>query len=133
MANVTKRTETAPMPRGAGQQIVQRLRKELYSALHLLDKKDRPLDILLAEQIERDPATTLNKLSFMLPRDVNLTGDASEFAQALGDVAARIAEQNAILKHAPLQEASEDAHFIDITPENLDDDQKLTEKSSKSG
>ena len=119
------------MPRGAGQQVVQRLRKELYSALHLLDKKDRPLDRLLADQIERDPATTLNKLSFMLPKDVNLTGDASEFAQALGDVAARIAEQSAILKHAPLQEASDDAQIIDITPENPDDEQKLPVKSSK--
>ena len=131
MPNTTKKTESAPMPRGAGQQVVQRLRKELYSALHLLDKKDRPLDRLLADQIERDPATTLNKLSFMLPKDVNLTGDASEFAQALGDVAARIAEQNAILRHAPLQEASDDAQIIDITPENSDDDQKLTEKASK--
>jgi len=131
MANITKKTETAPMPRGAGQQVVQRLRKELYSALHLLDKKDRPLDRLLADQIERDPATTLNKLSFMLPKDVNLTGDASEFAQALGDVAARIAEQNAILRHAPLQEASDDAQIIDITPENPEQSADLTGKASK--
>ena len=120
-----------PRGSGHGQQITSRLRKEIYSALSLCKKNGQPLDMLLAEQIQRDAAGTLSKLSKFVPQEVNLTGEGSEFSLALGEVAARIAEQNAILKHAPLQEASDDAQIIDITPENLEDEQNLTEKSSK--
>ena len=128
-----KRAAGGGRPRGSGegQHIASRLRKEIYSALSLCKKNGQPLDMLLAEQIQRDAAGTLQKLSKFVPQEVNISGEGSEFSLALGEVAARIAEQNVILRHAPLQEASEGAQLIDITPENPDDSADLTGKPSK--
>jgi hypothetical protein len=120
-----------PRGSGHGQQITSRLRKEIYSALDICKKNGQPLDMLLSKQIQLDAAGTLSKLSKFVPQEVNLSGQGSEFSLALGEVAARIAEQNAILKHAPLQEASDDAQLIDITPEISEESSDLPEKSSK--
>lgn len=127
-----KRRPGRPVGTGGAAHITARLRKEIYSALDICKKNGQPLDMLLSKQIQQDAAGTLSKLSKFVPQEVNISGEGSEFSLALGEVAARIAEQNVILRHAPLQEASDDAQLIDITPENSDDDQKLTGKASKS-
>ena len=129
--NQVRKANGRPRGSGEGQHIASRLRKEIYGALDICKKNGMPLDMLLSKQIQQDAAGTLSKLSKFVPQEVNLTGEGSEFSLALGEVAARIAEQNAILKHAPLQEASEDAQIIDITPENPEDSQKLPGKASK--
>lgn len=129
--NQVRKANGRPRGSGEGQHIASRLRKEIYSALSLCKKNGQPLDMLLAEQIQRDAAGTLQKLSKFVPQEVNISGEGSEFSLALGEVAARIAEQNAILRHAPLQEASEDAQLIDITPEKPEESSDLPEKSSK--
>jgi len=120
-----------PRGSGHGQQITSRLRKEIYSALDICKKNGQPLDMLLSKQIQQDAAGTLSKLSKFVPQEVNISGEGSEFSLALGEVAARIAEQNAILRHAPLQEASDDAQLIDITPEISEESSDLPGKSSK--
>jgi len=120
-----------PRGSGHGQQITSRLRKEIYSALDICKKNGQPLDMLLSKQIQLDAAGTLSKLSKFVPQEVNISGEGSEFSLALGEVAARIAEQNAILRHAPLQEASDDAQLIDITPEISEESSDLPGKSSK--
>ena len=120
--NQVRKANGRPRGSGEGQHIASRLRKEIYSALSLCKKNGQPLDMLLAEQIQMDAAGTLQKLSKFVPQEVNINGESSEFSLALGEVAARIAEQNAILRHADLQTASEDAQLVDITPENQDED-----------
>ena len=129
--NQVRKANGRPRGSGEGQHIASRLRKEIYGALDIRKKNGQPLDMLLSKQIQQDAAGTLSKLSKFVPQEVNISGEGSEFSLALGEVAARIAEQNAILRHAPLQEASDDAQIIDITPENPENSQKLPVKSSK--
>ena len=97
---------TRAVPYGGGQQIVTRLRKELWGALNIQKGRNRPLDMLLADQIDRDAAGTLNKLAKFLPQEVSV-GATSDFALALGEVAQRI--------------QSSTAGIIDVTPDNSKD------------
>jgi len=113
---VIKNKAGRPPGTGHGQQVVSRLRQELHTAFGLLNRRGRPISELLAEQLEKDAASTLNKLSSFLPREVNLTGSNSEFSLALGEVANRINEQNELLA-ASLQESDNTSQVIDITPE----------------
>ena len=83
--------------KGAGQQVVAKLRQELYRAFDKLESKGKPIHSILADQIEQDAAGTLSKLSRFLPQEVNV-GGGSEFALALGEVAKRIAEQNSLIQ-----------------------------------
>jgi hypothetical protein len=129
--NQVRKANGRPRGRGEGQNIASRLRKEIYGALDICKKNGQPLDMLLSKQIQLDAAGTLSKLSKFVPQEVNINGEGSEFSLALGEVAARIAEQNAILRHAPLQEASEDAQLIDITPEKPEESSDLPGKASK--
>jgi len=94
---------TRVVPYGGGQQIVTRLRKELWGALNIQKGRNRPLDMLLADQIDRDAAGTLNKLAKFLPQEVSV-GATSDFALALGEVAQRIQAST--------------TGIIDITPDN---------------
>ena len=119
MNTVIKNKAGRPPGTGHGQQVVSRLRQELHTAFGLLNRRGRPISELLAEQLEKDAASTLNKLSSFLPREVNLTGSNSEFSLALGEVANRINEQNELLA-ASLQESDNIGQVIDITPENQD-------------
>ena len=119
MNTVIKNKAGRPPGTGHGQQVVSRLRQELHTAFGLLNRRGRPISELLAEQLEKDAASTLNKLSSFLPREVNLTGSNSEFSLALGEVANRINEQNELLA-ASLQESDSTSQVIDITPENQD-------------
>ena len=79
-----------------GESIVQRLRMDLNRAFDVLEKRNRPLHKLLADQIEQDASGALSKLSKFLPQEVSL-GGGSDFAVALGEVAKRISERNDIL------------------------------------
>jgi len=117
---VVKNKGGRPPGTGHGQQVVSRLRQELHTAFGLLNRRGRPISELLAEQLEKDAASTLNKLSSFLPREVNLTGSNSEFSLALGEVANRINEQNELLS-ASLEEANDMKQVIDITVENVED------------
>ena len=115
MSNEIKRQER----QGNGQQIVTRLRKELWGALNIQKGRNRPLDMLLADQIDKDAAGTLNKLSKFLPQEVSV-GATSDFALALGEVAQRIqASTTGIIDVTPdysnseLGDDAQDAEIID--------------------
>jgi len=116
--NELKPVNKGGRPRGSGeaQQITQRLRREIYSALDICKKNGHPLDMLLSEQIQQDAAGTLSKLSKFVPQEVSLGGEGSAFALALGEVAARIADS------LPEGEPN-NTQLIDITPEKTDDQQ----------
>ena len=105
--------------KGHGQQIVARLRAEMYRAFDKLEGRGKPIHTLIADQIEQDAAGTLNKLSKFLPQEVSV-GGGSEFALALGEVAKRISERNDILAlkegaipHEEAGESIQDAEIID--------------------
>ena len=118
MVNELKKQNGRPKGSGTGQQITARLRKEIYSALHITEKRGKPVDILIADQLEKDASGTISKLSKLLPQDVNVTGAGSEFALALQDVATRITEANRILDakdiHLPEQGKVESIQGADI-------------------
>ena len=113
MVSIVKNKGGRPPGSGHGQQIVTRIRKEILGAFDIVKRKNRPIDVLLAEQLEKDAAQTLNK-------DVNITGGGSEFSLALSEVAERIAENSQLLRDASLQESDNIGQVIDITPENQD-------------
>lgn len=141
MVNELKKQNGRPKGSGTGQQITARLRKEIYSALHITEKRGKPVDILIADQLEKDASGTISKLSKLLPQDVNVTGAGSEFALALQDVATRIGEANRILdaKDIPLpkQGNGNDAQDADIiehsefTPEP--NEENATKPKKKAG
>ena len=75
----------------AGQAVVSKLRTELHRAFDVLERKNRPLHKLLADQIEDDTAASLQKLARFLPAEVNVNA-GSELSLALAAVAQRIGE-----------------------------------------
>ena len=91
-----------------GESIVQRLRMDLNRAFDVLEKRNRPLHKLLADQIEQDASGALSKLSKFLPQEVSL-GGGSDFAVALGEVAKRIQERNDILALKEVAISNEEA------------------------
>ena len=111
-----------PVGSGGGQQITARLRKEIYSALNICKKNGYPLDQLLAQQIQQDAAGTLSKLSKFVPQEVNLGEGGSEFAQALGQIAIKIAQ-------ADIATAGKQGQLIDITPKTTE--QTVTQTDTK--
>ncbi len=117
-----KKRAGRPVGTGGAAHITQRLRKEIYSALSICKKNGHPLDMLLAEQIQQDAAGTLSKLSKFVPQEVNLGEGGSEFAQALGQIAIKIAE-------ADLPSAGKQGQLIDITPETPE--QTVTKTDTK--
>ena len=134
MVSIVKNKGGRPPGSGHGQQIVTRIRKEILGAFDIVKRKNRPIDVLLAEQLERDAAQTLNKLSSFLPKDVNITGGGSEFSLALSEVAERIAENSQLLRDASLEEANDMKQVIDITAENVEEAEivpKIVPKSDK--
>ena len=94
-----------------GESIVQRLRMDLNRAFDVLEKRNRPLHKLLADQIEQDASGALSKLSKFLPQEVSL-GGGSDFAVALGEVAKRIQERNDILALKEVAISNEEAGEI---------------------
>ena len=104
-----------------GESIVQRLRMDLNRAFDVLEKRNRPLHKLLADQIEQDASGALSKLSKFLPQEVSL-GGGSDFAVALGEVAKRIQERNDILALKEVAISNEEAG------ENIQDAEIIDEK-----
>lgn len=127
-----------PKGSGTGQQITARLRKEIYSALDLTARAGKPLDMLIADQLQVDAAGTISKLSKLLPQEVKIDGAGSEFALALADVATRIQEANRIFDAKPVPLSSDgkgddvqDAEIIDETIDNVEPGKDLVPKSKK--
>ena len=116
MSNPSNKRLGRPEGVGNGQQIVARLRKELWGALNIQKGRNRPLDMLLADQIDRDAAGTLNKLSKFLPQEVSV-GATSDFALALGEVAQRIQATT--------------AGIIDVTPDYSKDEYVSTAQDAE--
>ena len=87
-----------PAGSGGGQQLVERVRRELTSAFNILERKKKPLHKLLADQLEADASKTLNLMGKYLNQQLNVDNFGSEFKLALEDVASRISEQNQLLK-----------------------------------
>ena len=104
-----------------GESIVQRSRMDLNRAFDVLEKRNRPLHKLLADQIEQDASGALSKLSKFLPQEVSL-GGGSDFAVALGEVAKRIQERNDILALKEVAISNEEAG------ENIQDAEIIDEK-----
>ena len=75
------------------------LRRELSAALDIQQRRGKPLRLLLADAIERDPAGTISKVSRILPQDINISADES-FTEALGEVSRRMKViQNKTIEH----------------------------------
>jgi len=116
-----------------GESIVQRLRMDLNRAFDVLEKRNRPLHKLLADQIEQDASGALSKLSKFLPQEVSL-GGGSDFAVALGEVAKRISERNDILAlkevaipHEEAGESIQNAEIIEEKDEEVVQTRKLVQ------
>ena len=116
-----------------GESIVQRLRMDLNRAFDVLEKRNRPLHKLLADQIEQDASGALSKLSKFLPQEVSL-GGGSDFAVALSEVAKRIQERNDILAlkegaipHEEGGKTVEDAEIIEEKDQEVVQTRKLVQ------
>jgi len=138
MGNEVKNLGGRPRGSGTGQQITARLRKEIYSALDITKKAGKPLDMLIADQLQQDAAGTINKLSRLLPQEVKLDGAGSEFALALADVATRIQEANRIIDAKPVHlsgegkgEQVQDAVIIEESIDNLEPEADMVPKTKK--
>lgn len=73
------------LPKGGGQQAVQRLRLELYRGLDLLDQRGKPLHTLIADSLEADTPKALSALARFLPSDVKIEGSVT-LVSALDDI-----------------------------------------------
>ena len=92
----------------AGQAVVSKLRTELHRAFDVLERKNRPLHKLLADQIEDDAAGSLQKLARFLPAEVNVSA-GSELSLALAAVAQRIGENKREMVEVPIEQTAEAA------------------------
>jgi hypothetical protein len=92
----------------AGQAVVSKLRTELHRAFDVLERKNRPLHKLLADQIEDDAAGSLQKLARFLPAEVNVSA-GSELSLALAAVAQRIGENKREMLEVPIEQTASDA------------------------
>lgn len=91
-----------------GTRVIGKLRFELHRAFDVLERKNRPLHKLLADQIEDDAAGSLQKLARFLPAEVNVSA-GSELSLALAAVAQRIGENKREMRELPSQGAASDA------------------------
>lgn len=101
-----KGVKNRPKPvrgRGNGQQVVVRLRRELETALEILEGEDRPLSMLLAESLKDDAPRTLAALGRYLPTQVSIEAD-SGFLTALQQVGEAI-------------QLERGTNMIDVTPD----------------
>jgi len=64
-------------PKGGGQQMVQRLRLELYRSIDLLESRGKPLHTLIADSMEADTPKALSALARFLPSDVKIEGSVT--------------------------------------------------------
>ena len=108
----------------AGQAVVSKLRTELHRAFDVLERKNRPLHKLLADQIEDDAAGSLQKLARFLPAEVNVSA-GSELSLALAAVAQRIGENKREMRAVSSEKTAND------TLEHVDDAVIIEEKPSE--
>ena len=108
----------------AGQAVVSKLRTELHRAFDVLERKNRPLHKLLADQIEDDAAGSLQKLARFLPAEVNVSA-GSELSLALAAVAQRIGENKREMAVVPIEQTAND------TLDHVDDAVIIEEKASE--
>mgnify|MGYP000067562931 CR=1 FL=1 len=108
----------------SGAQIVGKLRFELHRAFDVLERKNRPLHKLLADQIEDDAAGSLQKLARFLPAEVNVSA-GSELSLALAAVAQRIGENKREMAVVPIEQTASDAL------DHVDDAVIIEEKASE--
>jgi hypothetical protein len=91
-----------------GTRVIGKLRFELHRAFDVLERKNRPLHKLLADQIEDDAAGSLQKLARFLPAEVNVNA-GSELSLALAAVAQRIGENKREMRELPIEQTASDA------------------------
>jgi hypothetical protein len=91
-----------------GTRVIGKLRFELHRAFDVLERKNRPLHKLLADQIEDDAAGSLQKLARFLPAEVNVSA-GSELSLALAAVAQRIGENKREMLEVPIEQTASDA------------------------
>lgn len=108
----------------SGTQIVSKLRTELHRAFDVLERKNRPLHKLLADQIEDDAAGSLQKLARFLPAEVNVSA-GSELSLALAAVAQRIGENKREMREVPSEGSASD------TLDHVDDAVIIEESDSE--
>ena len=58
--------------RGAGSEVVGKVRGKIALALDICDRRNTPIEELLVEQFRADAAGTLQKLAKFFPQDTNL-------------------------------------------------------------
>ena len=114
MNEVVKNIGGRPVGSGHGEQSILKIRRELTSALGILERRKKPLHMLLADQLEQDAAKTLNALGKFMPQQISLDVAGSEFSQALTEVANRMDQYNKIIK-----ENDASSTVIDVTPESV--------------
>ena len=107
-----------------GTRVIGKLRFELHRAFDVLERKNRPLHKLLADQIEDDAAGSLQKLARFLPAEVNVSA-GSELSLALAAVAQRIGENKREMRELPSEGAAND------TLDHVDDAVIIEEKASE--
>ena len=107
-----------------GTRVIGKLRFELHRAFDVLERKNRPLHKLLADQIEDDAAGSLQKLARFLPAEVNVSA-GSELSLALAAVAQRIGENKREMRELPSEGAAND------TLDHVDDAVIIEEKPSE--
>tara|TARA_B100000700_G_C15057266_1_gene863574 strand:+ start:1408 stop:1743 length:336 start_codon:yes stop_codon:yes gene_type:complete len=94
MNEIVKNKGGRPTGSGHGEQIIVKIRRELTSALGILERKKKPLHMLLADQLEEDASKTLNLLGKYMPQQISLDVVGSQFSQALSEVASKIEAAN---------------------------------------
>jgi len=99
-----------PVGTGHGEQTIMKIRRELTSAFGILERRKKPLHMLLADQLEQDASKTLNCLGKFMPQQISVDVVGSEFSQALAEVASRMDAYNA---------SRSDPEVIDVTPEKV--------------
>ena len=107
-----------------GTRVIGKLRFELHRAFDVLERKNRPLHKLLADQIEDDAAGSLQKLARFLPAEVNVSA-GSELSLALAAVAQRIGESKREMREVSSQGSAND------TLDHVDDAVIIEEKASE--
>ena len=114
MNQIVKNKGGRPVGSGHGEQSILKIRRELTSALGILERRKKPLHLLLADQLEQDASKTLNALGKFMPQQISLDVAGSEFSQALTEVASRMDEYN-----RRLREEKSSSEVIDVTPESV--------------
>ncbi len=89
-----------PKGSGRGPQIIHRLRQSIFEAIDTLDRRGKPLAMLLADAFEANPTATLLAISRVLPKDINIQAESTNYINVLEDVSRSI--QSKTIDHSPV-------------------------------